>query len=353
MPEEYRADLRKSKEALSSEDQCWLRVKQRIPNWTSPDKVDATPEEVRSVRIRKQNVDVLLIEAEQELEETRQAVIAECRTVPAQKKLTSAFKGEYRGLEFIAEQLSSKFNRLQKLVAHYREDLKLIIQAEGMFEKHLEWKQIEDQRQKKLQVAKETRRTLTLHNREVLLYQEQVPKILDAVIENPLLTPASIIRAEGMDYIIGKKLKDFAVRRRWLLERGIPESEIQMPTPIPVPPEFEKNLLKIINRKIFRQERLARDPRWRRQEQAYRRLDAIAELERVEAEEGGWEIDHSPKTYRRRAGSGKMFTTDGRGRIVTTFRPGDEIVVTREEELPGWPHAADGWQLVEKVKEPE
>lgn len=352
MPQ-HRLDLRNSKEALSSVDQRWLRVKQDIPGWTSPDKVVATPEDARSWRIRKQNVDVLLIEAEQELEETRQAVIAECRTVPAQKKLQSGFKGEYRGREFIAEQLSSKLDRLERLVAHYREDLKLINQAEEIYEKYLIWKEADDAKRRKAQEQKEVRRVLNEQNREAKVYETDVCKLISAVMDSPLLCPPSVIQQPAMDYTIGKKFKDFIVRKRWLLEHGIPESEIQMPTPIPVPPEFEKNLLKIINRKIFRQERLARDPRWRRQEQEYRRLDAIAELEKIEAKEGGWEVDHSPKTYRRRAGSGKMFTTDGRGRIVTTFRPGDEIVVRRQEELPGWPHAADGWQLVEKVKEPE
>lgn len=60
--------------------------------------------------------------------------------------------------------------------------------------------------------------------------------------------------------------------------------------------------------------------------------------------------------YRRRKGSGTMVMMDRKGGFKSrkksrrTFEPGDTILVGRKEDLPGFPHAIDGWELVGPVE---
>lgn len=61
--------------------------------------------------------------------------------------------------------------------------------------------------------------------------------------------------------------------------------------------------------------------------------------------------------YRRRVGSGTMTLTPKKGsakermRHAKQYRPGDEILVTNQQQLPGFPHSIDGWEFVEFVEE--
>lgn len=67
-------------------------------------------------------------------------------------------------------------------------------------------------------------------------------------------------------------------------------------------------------------------------------------------------------TYRRKPDSGKLFTMSRKGghkarkASMVTYYPGDEIQVESKEQLPGYPNAWHGWELVgvvEKVPVPQ
>lgn len=61
--------------------------------------------------------------------------------------------------------------------------------------------------------------------------------------------------------------------------------------------------------------------------------------------------------YKRRAGTGEMYVVpkDGssknRMRHAKVYAPGDQIEVYDRQQLPGYPHAMDGWEFVGFVDE--
>lgn len=318
---------------------------------------------------KKQQEEGLLQAYENELTELQDRLIADCQHLKPSLRLEKGsdlgLGTEFRGIKHLLERRYD--SRVKRLLEVRRilygdgtpenpgleKELELIAKAEQIYAAHLEWKAKEKIRREKARQLKEVRRVLEEHNEQCRIYGKNVPELIKLVTESPLTLTPNIINAEGMDYLIGKRLKDFEVRRRWLLEHGIdPKTEVVLKPKWDVkfkkPDGFEAALEKIIGRKISRHEKMRRDPFWRRVQKQQEMADAIRELEAVEAKETKKVVDLSPKTYRLLPG-GKIIMSSGKGK-PTTIRPGDELVVSRESELPGWPGTSDRWELVEQPK---
>lgn len=365
--------------APSPEEIAWQKTIPRIASWDAQ-SCDATEFEAKSWRRRKDairgferrdgvKVGGLLTQYEEELTELQDKLIADCQHVNPRERLSKGsdlgLGTEFRGIKFLLERRYD--TRVKKLLAVRKilygdgtsenpgleKELELIAQAEKIYAAHLEWKKVEKIRRGKAREWKEVRRVLEEHNEQCRIYDKNVPELIKLVTESPLTCPPNIIEAEGMDYLIGKRLKDFEVRRRWLIEHGIdPKTEVlakpNWRIKFKTPPGFEAALEKIIGRKISRHEKMRRDPYWRRIQKQQEMADAIAELEAVEARETGKAPDTALKKFRLLPG-GKIRFSESRGKLRTIL-PGDERTVTRESELPGWPGTSDRWEL---VKQPE
>ncbi len=364
--------------AASSSEIAWQKTIPRIASWT-PQSCDATDIEAKSWRRRrdsirgydadgkKQQEEGLLQAYENELTELQDRLIADCQHLKPSLRLEKGsdlgLGTEFKGIKYLLERrYDSRVKRLLEVrrilygdseTPGLEKELELIAKAEQIYAAHLEWKAKDKLRREKAKQLKEVRRVLEEHNSECRVYDKNVPELIRLVTESPLTLTPNIINAEGMDYLIGKRLKDFEVRRRWLLEHGIdPKTEVVLKPKWDVkfkkPDGFEAALEKIIGRKISRHEKMRRDPFWRRVQKQQEMADAIRELEALEAKETRKVVDLSPKTYRLLPG-GKIIMSSGKGK-PTTIRPGDELVVIRDSELPGWPGTSDRWELVEQPK---
>jgi hypothetical protein len=64
-------------------------------------------------------------------------------------------------------------------------------------------------------------------------------------------------------------------------------------------------------------------------------------------------------TYKRKPNSGKMHIMGRKGGSKSRasshkiLRPGDEMIVAKIEDLPGYPHSMDGWELLGGTPEQE
>lgn len=103
-------------------------------------------------------------------------------------------------------------------------------------------------------------------------YPQLLPKEAARLLANPETIPPSYLNSDFGQLFFGKKLKDYPVMRRWLLENGVEVPEF----PKIKLPHGKLTLMmeRILGRPLHKLEKLTRDSEWRNMELKFRRDDA-------------------------------------------------------------------------------